>query len=136
MAFMDWGPALSVGIPRFDDEHRRLVGMLNDLHDAVQAGHGAATLGPVLSGLVVYTLTHFEHEEQELERHGFPGLAAHKAEHDALTAQVAALECQFDENASPALAGDVAHFLRNWLAGHILGTDQDYTAFLIQHVVR
>lgn len=88
MPLMEWNEKLSVGVQQFDSEHKKLVGMVNDLFDAVQAGRGKDILGPILDGLIGYTKTHFANEERYMTQHGFPGLAAHKAEHDALAKQV------------------------------------------------
>ncbi|MCE9573097.1 MAG: bacteriohemerythrin [Deltaproteobacteria bacterium] len=130
MPLMEWGPKLSVGISAFDGEHQRLVGMVNDLFDAVNAGKGKDRLGPILDGLISYTVTHFQHEEREMKQHAFPGFAKHKEEHDALTKQVSEVQRKFAAGATAALSVEVMNFLKNWLIKHIMGTDKGYTAFL------
>ena len=49
MPYLEWDPAFDTGIAGIDYEHRRLVGYLNDIHEAIAKGadpHGiAATLG-------------------------------------------------------------------------------------------
>ena len=52
MALMTWTDKLSVGVAVLDDDHRKLVAMVNELYDAMQAGHGKDSLGRILSGLV------------------------------------------------------------------------------------
>ena len=130
MPLMEWGPKLSVGIREFDGEHQKLVGMVNDLFDAMNTGKGKDRLGPILDGLVSYTVSHFQHEERLMKSHGFPGFAAHKDEHDKLTHQVADIQSKFKGGATAALSVEVMNFLKNWLIKHILGTDKAYTAFL------
>lgn len=130
MPLMEWSEKLSVGVQQFDSEHKKLVGMVNDLFDAVQAGRGKDILGPILDGLIGYTKTHFANEERYMTQHGFPALAAHKAEHDALTKQVVEVEKKFRAGATAVLSLEVMNFLKNWLVKHILGTDKGYTAFL------
>ena len=130
MPLMEWGPKLSVGISQFDGEHQRLVGMVNDLFDAVNAGKGKDRLGPILDGLINYTVTHFQHEEREMQQHAFPGFAKHKEEHDALTKQVSEVQRKFASGATAALSVEVMNFLKNWLITHIMGTDKGYTACL------
>jgi len=130
MPLIEWGPALSVGITQFDQQHQQLVGMLNDLHDAIATGRGKEQLTTVLDGLIVYTLTHFEDEEREMARYDFPGLATHKAIHDALVLQVAEVQRKFDAGTDATLPEEVTTFLKGWLVDHILGTDRGYTSFL------
>jgi len=130
MPLMDWGPKLSVGIREFDGEHQKLVGMVNDLFDAMNAGKGKDRLAPILDGLVSYTVSHFQHEERLMKQHGYAGYAAHKDEHDKLTHQVADIQQKFKGGATAALSVEVMNFLKNWLIKHIMGTDKAYTAFL------
>jgi hemerythrin len=52
---MTWTDKLSVGVGVIDDDHKKLVGMVNELYDAMQAGHGKEKLGRILDELVKYT---------------------------------------------------------------------------------
>jgi hemerythrin len=130
MPLMEWTEKLSVGVKQFDTEHQVLVGMLNQLFDGVQAGKDKDLLGPILDGLITYTRTHFANEERYFVEHKYPNLTAHKAEHDALTKQVIAVQAKFRAGASAALSMEVMNFLKNWLVKHILGTDKAYGPFL------
>jgi hemerythrin len=130
MPLMEWTEKLSVGVTQFDQEHQKLVGMVNDLFDAVQAGKGKDRLGPILDGLITYTKTHFANEERYMTEHNYPNLKAHKAEHDALAKQVLAVQAKFQAGATAALSMEVMNFLKNWLVKHILGTDKTYGPFL------
>lgn len=42
MAYLNWTDELSVGIARIDQQHQKIVGFLNDLYEAMQAGKGLA----------------------------------------------------------------------------------------------
>ena len=130
MPLMEWNEKLSVGIVQFDNEHKKLVGMVNDLFDGMQAGRGKELLGPILDGLITYTQTHFANEERYMVQHGFPGLAAHKAEHVSLANQVVAVQAKYKTGASAVLTLEVMSFLKAWLLKHIQGTDKQYTGFL------
>ena len=130
MPLMEWNEKLSVGIAQFDNEHKKLVGMVNNLFDAVQAGRGKEQLGPILDGLISYTKTHFANEEKYMTQHAFPEMAAHKAEHDALTKQVLDVEKKFRAGATAVLSMEVMNFLKNWLVKHIMGTDKHYGPYL------
>ena len=62
--------------------------MVNELYDAMQAGHGKDSLGRILDGLVQYTKFHFAREEKFFAQTAYPAAVPHKQEHDALTRQV------------------------------------------------
>lgn len=130
MPFMEWNPTFSVGITQFDDEHKRLVKMLNDLHEAMLKGKGRDALGAILDGLIGYTRTHFANEEKYMLQHHYPDYPAHKKEHDALAKQVLAVQAKYKQGGTSAtLSMDVLNFLSDWLVKHIMGSDRKYTPF-------
>jgi hemerythrin len=130
MTLMTWTEKLSVGVHVLDDDHKRLVAMVNELYDAMQAGHGKESLGATLNNLVEYTKGHFAREEKFFAETGYPAAAAHKQEHDTLTGQVLDVQRKFAAGASAALSIDVLRFLRSWLINHIQGSDQKYRPHL------
>jgi hemerythrin len=130
MPLMSWTASLSVGIPSFDEEHAQLVGMMNQLYDAMKAGVGKEMVGRVLDGLIKYTRTHFAHEERVMQQHAYPAYPAHKAQHDSLTKRVLEVQNQYRAGKSFALSIELMNFLRDWLVTHIQGTDRNYQAYL------
>lgn len=136
MPLMEWNDRLSVGIQQFDAEHKRLVGMVNELFDAVQAGRGKDVLGKILDGLIDYTKTHFANEERYMVQHAYPDYKAHKAEHDALAKQVLDVQAKYRSGATAALSMEVMNFLKNWLVKHIMGIDKKYTPYFNQRGVK
>lgn len=130
MPLMTWTDKLSVGVGVLDDDHKKLVGMVNELYDAMQAGHGRESLGRILNALVQYTKVHFAREEKFFAQTGYPASVAHKHEHDALTKQVLDVQQKYNSGAAATLSLDVMHFLKNWLVNHIQGSDQKYRAHL------
>lgn len=129
MAYLDWSESYSVGIPKIDMQHQKLVAFLNQLYEAMQAGKGNDVLGKVLNDLAMYTKTHFSTEEQLMEQHRFPGFQAHKDTHEKMAAKVMNLKKQFNDGtiSSPI---QITNFLKKWLAKHIMETDQKYSPFL------
>jgi hemerythrin len=130
MTLMTWTEKLSVGVGVLDEDHKRLVGMVNELYDSMQAGHGKEILGRILNDLVQYTKVHFAREEKFFADTGYPATAPHKQEHDALTKQVMDVQQKYISGASAALSIDVLRFLKNWLINHIQGSDQKYRPHL------
>jgi len=132
---MTWDDALSVGVGTIDDQHKRLIQLLNDLHQAKAAGKGDATLKAVLRELVEYTNTHFAFEEALFREHGYPNASEHEQGHVALKSQVVAFVEAY-EAGTASLSVDLFMFLRNWLNGHIRGTDRRYAPFFAERGVR
>lgn len=130
MPLMSWSDKLSVGVQQLDDDHKKLVSMLNELHDGLLAGHGKESLGHVLDGLVAYTKTHFAHEEALFAKTHYPMAAWHKKEHDDLTKTVLDVQARFKGSANLTLTLDVMKFLKDWLFNHIQGSDKKYAPHL------
>jgi hemerythrin len=130
MPLMQWNDKLSVGIEVFDNDHKKLVGMVNDLFDAMNSGKGKEALSRVLDGLITYTKTHFAREEEYMTKAGYPKLAAHQKEHADLARQVLDVQKKWHEGQNAVLSMEVLNFLKNWLIKHIQGSDKEYGPFL------
>ena len=130
MPLMTWTEKLSVGVGVLDDDHKKLVGMVNELYDAMQDGHGKDKLGRILDGLVQYTKMHFAREEKFFAQTGYADAGPHRQQHDALTRQVLDVQQKYAAGATATLSLDVMHFLKDWLVKHIQGSDQKYRAHL------
>ena len=128
MALITWNPALSVDVELFDEQHKKLIDMINDVHDAMKVGKGNDVLGAILSGLVAYTATHFADEERLMDAHDYPDRAQHKLEHRRLVRQVIDLQ-KILEAGRTVQTLDVMMFLKDWLVKHIQGNDSRYGAF-------
>ncbi len=129
MVLFEWSDELSVGIEVIDEQHRRLVGIINDLHAAMLRREGPEALAEIFGRLVAYTRQHFAYEEEFLDRHGYPETEAHRAQHVLLTQNVRELEAAFLEG-KPNITVEVMEFLRDWLRHHIAVSDRRYATYL------
>jgi len=129
MDVFPWKGQYSIGITKLDEQHKQLVGYLNSLYKALHEGKGKETLGPIFSGLIHYTKTHFSAEEGLMKLYGYPDYEAHRDMHSKMTDHVLKLNRQFEsgEIKSPI---QIANFLKDWLAKHIMETDRKYGPFL------
>ena len=71
---IEWSDEFSVGIQEIDEQHKVLVGLLNQLHQAIREHHGRATSREILGRLAEYTRTHFLLEESLMRLTHYPGL--------------------------------------------------------------
>jgi hemerythrin len=125
----EWKPEYSVQIPEIDAQHKRLFALAFELHEAMAQGKGRTVLEQSLAQLVDYTKVHFAKEEQFMGKYRYPELAAHKAQHDQLTAQVIELQKEFSAG-NTMLTVSLMTFLKNWLEHHIAGSDQQYSVYI------
>ena len=128
MALLKWDDSFSVKVAEIDQQHLKLVSMINELHDAMKQGKGRDVLGGIVSGLISYTATHFNTEEKYFDRFGYPEADSHKKEHIAFVQKVSEFNDGF-EKGKLALTIEVVNFLVDWLQKHIKGTDMRYSQF-------
>ena len=107
MAYLVWQEDLNTGIQVIDTQHKRIVEMINQLHDA-QAQHDRALLGNVIEELVDYTLSHFAFEETLLEDSGYQFTRAHKKVHELFIKRVSDYRLRFEsgEDVADGLKGE------------------------------
>lgn len=129
MALLEWKESFSVSVAKFDNQHKKLISLINELHAAMSEGKGKEVLGKVFTELINYTKTHFADEETEFKKYAYPEFATHKNEHEKLTKEVINYYNEFMAGKT-SLSIDMLTFLRDWLQKHIMGTDKRYSSFL------
>ena len=127
MAFITWREEYSVRVPEIDTQHRRLLEIINDLHEAMRMGGKPDALKAVIDELVAYTRYHFGYEEKMLERAGYPGLEEHKRKHRAMVVQVEGFVSEITSGKA-SVSLKLMDFLKAWLTHHIRETDQSYSS--------
>ena len=130
MPLVEWNDELSVGISSIDEQHKKLVNMINALNDALVEGKANDLLATIFDGLTVYTVKHFGYEEELFAQHGYVEAESHKNEHEALINQVKTLQNKMNEG-DFMISVEVMAFLKDWLTNHIMKTDKAYAPFLI-----
>lgn len=128
MPLLNWKGEYSVNVNEFDDQHRQLIGMINELHEAMAERKASSVLEGILAKLADYTVRHFTAEERLMRIHGYPGYEEHREKHQRMTAKVMALQDDL-KRGKVTISLAVMDFLKNWLDRHILGTDKLYGPF-------
>lgn len=136
MSFIDWDQSYSVGVAIFDDEHKKLIAIINQLHEAITSGVDKPALQQISDNLVEYTLMHFRHEEMYFDDWAYPEADGHIDSHAKLRRQVFEYRKQVQEKDTVQLAGELTVFLRDWLLHHILEEDRKYGQFLCEKGLR
>ena len=121
MALLVWQAELDTGIDVIDQQHQRIVALINQLAEATGRDDQAA----VLEELVDYTLSHFAFEEELLEESGYTFGPAHKRVHDMFVRRVGEYRMRFQ--AGEDITTELKGMLARWLFNHIRSDDKSYS---------
>jgi hemerythrin-like metal-binding protein len=127
---VDWKDEYSVGIESIDQQHKKLINLINMLQTSVDYSTGEEFERECLAAVVDYTKTHFVYEEGLMSQYGYPDFEAHKAQHQKMINKVDELLSAYEERPESAMQ-DTLDFLKQWLIRHINGTDKQYSEFLL-----
>lgn len=120
---IEWRPAMSVDGGVIDDDHRRLLGIINSFERAHTTKWDVAT---VLDDLKAYSIKHFRREEELQRQMGFPDADAHHDEHERLIGRLEQIVAAFDKANNENLPKFIEHttkLLHDWLVDHIISCD-------------
>ncbi|MFO1737781.1 bacteriohemerythrin [Pseudomonas aeruginosa] len=123
MAHLVWQDDLNTGIQVIDNQHKRIVEMINHLHDA-QQGKEHAAIAEVIEELVDYTLSHFAFEETLMEDAGYQFSRAHKKIHELFIRRVSEYRVRFQ--AGEDVGDELKGLLSRWLFNHVRNDDAGY----------
>jgi len=129
MAVIKWKEEYSTQIPQFDEQHKKLVEIINHLYEEMRQKKGDEVLKEIFSELEEYTKEHFSDEEMMMEKHAFPELEGHKEKHSELIATLTELKQGYADGTG-GMTAKTFTFLRDWLLNHIVEVDKKYGLFL------
>jgi hemerythrin len=127
--FVTWKPEYSIGIQSIDEQHIKLLNLINNVRAAVLCDTGSDFERGALEDLIAYTQGHLKYEEELMSTHAYFDYEAHKGQHDQMVKQVDAYVKHYEEKGSVILP-EVADYLQRWWVQHIQGTDRKLCQFL------
>ncbi len=113
-------------ITQMDDEHKKLVEIMNRLATKNYENATRDELTTVIEELSNWTIMHFEHEESYLKQINFAGLDNHKNIHKRLLFQFNQHKIAFIDSGATKISEKFFEFLNLWLSAHIQHIDMQY----------
>jgi len=124
-----WRKEYETGIDKFDQQHQKLVKIINDIYTNFLNGEPKEKIFPLLDELIEYTGYHFKAEEDAFDKFNYPEAQKHKALHKNLVDKaVKYVENIKSENKNVDF--NFLSFLRDWLTEHIKIEDKKYSSHL------
>ncbi len=112
------------GIDQIDREHARLIEIINHTNAILEQDNAdiQVTANRLVKELTDYTVTHFRHEEEYMEKINDPELPLQKIEHAAFIKRVK--QIPIDDSIKVRDLEEMIQFLVRWLFRHILHSDR------------
>lgn len=133
MPMLEWNNKLSINVIEVDEQHRKLVDMVNELYDSMISENSHETLLKIVTNMREYTVFHFDTEEKLMTQYDYSEIESHKSEHRDFVKKVEQVE-EDCKNGKISLSMDILNFLSEWLVTHINGTDKEMGVFLATKV--
>jgi hemerythrin-like metal-binding protein len=125
-----WTKDLEVGITFIDQQHRKLVDILNRIGEALAENVEYWIIGSFIEELEQYTQYHFTAEQEMMQKYNYPEADSHEHKHDYFIEQLKDAVESYKMGEAQRVIRDLRTFLKKWLASHILGTDKELAKFL------
>jgi len=127
-----WDENFNTYLPRVDEQHRKLVQLLNRLATHVAFIAEPLVLDQVFGELADYAVYHFNTEEAIWREYmaDDPAEIEHRAVHRSFVAEVSRLKASQESQPLTEVAEETLGFLARWLASHILESDR-YLAYVV-----
>ncbi len=126
-----WDDDWLIGIDDIDNDHKKLVKMIQQLFGAIITSQGDEYVKKIFLELIDYTSYHFQREEGIFTEHHYPALEEHKQLHRELIQAVLDRSKTLIEHCESAETIDeLFEFLKHWLVDHILEEDFKFKTYL------
>ncbi|MBT3309805.1 MAG: bacteriohemerythrin [Gammaproteobacteria bacterium] len=117
-----WGEQYLTGIPKVDEQHQKLVNLINALSLIVNK-ESSVTLQSIQQELDYYISGHLVYEESLLDRYGFSDGEVHRQQHQKFVEQLKQIRAE-------GTAEVLLNYLKQWITQHVLGSDMKYVEFI------
>ena len=125
---INWNDSYSVGNAEMDEQHKKLIEIINKLFKSFKEGNAQDILSEILNEMIDYSNYHLNSEEKLLFKHDYPEKDNHEAIHQEFRDKIDELKLiiqKKDEGAHYKLI----EYLKNWWTNHILIEDMKYSDF-------
>lgn len=127
----NWDKSLETGNLVIDEQHKAIIGSINELLEACSQGKGRIEVENTLKFLQDYVVKHFNDEERLQLKANYPEYNSHKEKHDKFKKTVVEIADEFKKNgASIQLVAKVNSSIAGWLITHIKNDDKKVAAFI------
>jgi len=126
---IQWGDALLTHVDEIDEQHKKLIAIMNRLHESFNSKTHGDIEKESLVKLIEYTEYHFSTEAALMKKHEYPEMDHHLDLHKFFTRKLKEL-CNKHLVEKIEVSQELILFLTSWLFNHIMEVDKNLAVFL------
>ena len=123
-----WMNEFSVGVTEMDEQHKKLIAMINLLIADQKSLTAPETIARLLTEMTDYAQEHFRAEEYLMSEYGYDKKDKQVVMHEEFIRKTRAFYSSADIGPN-TLSVALLEYLKTWLIGHILKDDMEYKEF-------
>jgi len=123
MALIEWRDEFCTGIEAVDFEHREMISLINEAHDALQRDLSRSDFESFLGEIYARIASHFALEERIMKAHGYDEFEIHKEDHERLLDDIRDIMAEYDAGGYEGMTSELATRLQAWFADHFKTKD-------------
>ncbi|NOQ30511.1 MAG: bacteriohemerythrin [Helicobacteraceae bacterium] len=120
---IQWNDGLSLGVKVLDDDHKKLLKIINHLSEAIDNDAKSDEFEIIFADLEDYTIKHFQREESFIKQCSYESYDEHCKQHQSFANKIPDLKEKFFATKSYINAKEITTFLTDWLINHIITED-------------
>ena len=128
MESINWKDEFSVGVKEMDDQHKKLLAMINKLIIEQKTLTDPKTIADLLTEMTDYAQVHFRAEEYLMAEYGYEQKTLQEKQHQAFIDKTISF-CSASDIGPNILSTALLDYLGTWLVEHILQEDMKYKEF-------
>ncbi|GAB6190793.1 bacteriohemerythrin [Desulfocastanea catecholica] len=128
MEIINWKNEFSVGVKEMDEQHKKLLAMINRLIEEQHTLTDPRTIADLLTEMTDYAQVHFRAEEFLMAEYGYEQKSAQEKQHQGFIDKTISFYSATDIGPN-VLSVALLDYLGSWLVGHILQEDMKYKDF-------
>lgn len=128
---IEWNIELTTGVEKIDNQHKELIGRINQLHAASREGKGKDVIDELMVFLEDYVKSHFSEEERFMKQYSYPQAEFHMAQHKDFIRRYEELKTEFRSSGQRLITViGTNELLGRWWINHITKLDRSLGMYL------
>jgi len=123
MALIEWREEFNTGVSEVDHEHKEIVDLINELHEAMGEDASQDEISRFLGDVFSKISSHFALEETVMRKHNYDEYDDHKSDHEKLLDDLRDIMDDAEEDTGKNYKTALAESVHDWFVNHFKTKD-------------